>query len=263
MVIASGQTVYEDAFGLVSVLGTAFSEHDLDTALRDRVAAIVWDEAGRGDVQMLLADLATTDFEIEVLEEVISRDRVPEDWRVGEAIAEAYLCDHLHCEFPWPTGRDLKNSAASPAGTDLVGFQHISGDTRFAFAEVKTSYEARWPPSVMKSRHGLHKQVETLRDSDSVKDELVHYLAIHACDKPWQPLFQKAAKRYLNTRIDISVYGILIRDVRPDVRDVKQRAISLSEGCSSPITISLYGIYLPNGVITSLPSKVIEARSAQ
>ena len=44
------------------------------------------------------------------------------DWQVGEAMAEAYLVDHRQCEFPWPSGRDLRNPEASPAGADLVGF---------------------------------------------------------------------------------------------------------------------------------------------
>jgi hypothetical protein len=77
--------------------------------------SILWDDAGSADLAVVFADFANTSFEPELVQEVLESDPSIEDWRVGEAFAEAYLVDHCDCEFPWPTGRDLPPKPLPPS----------------------------------------------------------------------------------------------------------------------------------------------------
>ena len=168
-------------------------------------------------------------------------------------MAEAFLEDHRDCIFPWPTGRDLRNPNASPAGTDLVGFQTSHAEEpRFAFGEVKTSAQEEWPPSVMDGRHGLKAQLEALRDSARTKHDLVIYLGHHAVGADWRGTYQAAAKRYLADEADVVLFGVMIRDVRPDDRDLRARAASLAARRPPKMLVELRAFYLPAGSIESL-----------
>jgi hypothetical protein len=187
----------------------------------------------------------------------------PENWRVGEGLAEAFLTEHRACEFPWPTERDLKNPNASPAGTDLVGFQNmgtIAEPHRFAFGEVKTSEQKAWPPSVMNGRLGLKKQLEELRDSTVVKDSLVKYLGHHANGTTWSSRYQSATKRYLANPGDVSLFGVLVRDVEPKCEDLANPAGALADGCPAKTSIELRAMYLPENTINSLARLAVETR---
>jgi hypothetical protein len=147
--LSKGAEVYVADIGGVLARGSLYTNEEVDAALRGRVMSILWDDAGSADLEVMFADFTSTSFEDELVQEVLESDPSIEDWRIGEAFAEAYLVDHRECEFPWPTGRDLKNPSASPAGTDLVGFHKANNQTRFAFGEVKTAPQKEWPPSVM------------------------------------------------------------------------------------------------------------------
>lgn len=226
MPVPMGTEVYNTDAAPVIARGVEYTSAELGTAIKERVAAIIRDddvEAGQ-----MLARCAETEFGLKRVTSILSAKASPEDWRVGEALAEAYLTDHCHCQFPWPGGRDLKNSSSSPAGTDLVGFQETARGHRFAFGEVKTSYQAEWPPSVVTGRHGLSEQVMTLRDSESTKDELVKYLGHHAVRADWRPQFESAAEVYIADSSDVSLFGMLIRDVEPKQLDLRSRARALA-----------------------------------
>ena len=232
--------------------GTTMSDAELDIALATDVAVILRDDAGLDDIATTLAGIADTGFSNDALRRVLDVAPDPTGWRVGEALAEAFLVEHRRCEFPWPMGRDLRNPNASPAGTDLVGFQATgtgNTDHRFAFCEVKTSYDSAVPPSVVTGRHGLIAQVEELRDSTVVKDNLLRYLAIHARRQDWEPHFQGAARRYINAPAEVSLFGILVRDTPPDARDLSTRAGNLAAGCPQQTSIELRAIYLPRDTI--------------
>lgn len=254
----------------VQARGATLRDDELDEALSGPVSAILWDDAGQSELEMVLAGLAETEFEDERLREILENTPAMEDWRVGEAMAEAYLIENRSCEFPWPTGRDLKNPSASPAGTDLVGFQHLEQrdgddpeeDVRFAFGEVKTSVEEAWPPAVTHGRHGLVTQIENLRDKPEVRGALVRYLALHAAlGAAWGPMFRKATKRYLRRPGDIALFGVLIRDVEPKHLDLRSRARRLAEGCPADTAIELRALYLPAGSIPGLPERALRARA--
>jgi len=263
MKMTAGTEVYKADVAPVTARGASYTDAELDSVLGGSVSCILWDDAGTADLQAILTSVATTEFSDKSVKRVLSKRVTPENWRVGEALAEAFLVDCRACEFPWPSGRDLKNPSASPAGTDLVGFQNTNaaGNAhRFAFGEVKTSEQESWPPGVMDGRHGLKKQLEDLRDSTDVKDSLVKYLGHHANGTDWLPRYRSAAARYLSDPGDVSLFGVLVRDVEPRREDLSGRAGNLAAGCPATTTIELRAMYLPRKSINSLAQRAVKAR---
>ena len=260
--MTAGAEAYNVDVVPVTARGASYTAEELDVAIRGPVSRILRDVSGQADLAAILTSVVTTEFSDTCVRRVLTNHSDPENWRVGEGLAEAFLIEHRSCEFPWPSGRDLKNPSASPAGTDLVGFQH-AGPTaaahRFAFGEVKTSQEEAWPPSVVTGRHGLKKQLEDLRDSTDVKDALVRYLGHHASGTDWFPHYRSAAMRYLADPCDVSLFGILVRDVEPKREDLSSRAKVLAAKCSAETNIELRAIYLPAKSIDSLASRAIRA----
>ena len=126
--IPSGSRAYAVDSPPVEAEGVVFSGADLDVALTQRLPPILSDAAGKHRISDLLGGVANTAFASDNLRDALSATRTVYDWQVGEAMAEAYLVDHRQCQFPCPSGRDLRNPEASPAGADLVGFQaHMGG----------------------------------------------------------------------------------------------------------------------------------------
>ena len=263
MTMAAGTEVYNADAGPVIARGVSYTDAELDVALRSSVSHILWDDAGTAALETILTSVVTTDFSDQSVKRVLSNRATPENWRVGEALAEAFLVEHRSCKFPWPSSRDLKNPSASPAGTDLVGFQGKNTPEksyRFAFGEVKTSEQEEWPPSVMDGRHGLKKQLEDLRDSTKVKDSLVKYLGHHADRADWLPHYQSAAARYLSDPADVSLLGVIVRDVEPKPEDLARPAKDLAAGCPETTSIELRAMYLPRKTINSLSERAVRAR---
>ena len=217
----------------------------------------------------LLLGISETGFQQDSVRRVLSHTREPEDWRVGEALAECHLRDHLCCSFPWPAGRDQKNPDSSPTGADLVGFQKTeqnAGPHRFAFGEVKTSTEERWPPQVMYGRHGMTRQLESLRDDVIVRDHVVKYLAHRAHGANWESQYKEAAVRYLTDSTDVVLFGVLVRDVEPKDADLRTRAQALASGCPDHTALELAAVYFPTGSITGIGKRITlteEGRHAQ
>lgn len=260
MSIAAGELAYTVEAPPLDVAGLILKDEEMRTALRDRLMSILDDSEGEQVLRSILEPLAETQFQTENLNQLLSATRQVPDWRVGEALAEAYLSDHCSCQFPWPGGRDLKNPASSPAGTDLVGFQNDGMNIRFAFGEVKTSEESKWPPSVVKGRHGLKEQIGDLRDRKTVRDSLVLYLGHHAANAAWQESYRHAARRYLSDSTDVALFGLLVRDVSPNDLDLRAKAKALATNCPCKTSIVLKSIYLPNGCIKELPQAVANLR---
>ena len=105
-----------------SGLGLRWSDNELSAAMDGRVAAVLFDDEGKANIEDILTSLAETDFAQEGLRRLLEDPDRIENWRVGEAIAETYLIDHRSCSFPWPDGRDERKSGSSLPGADLVGF---------------------------------------------------------------------------------------------------------------------------------------------
>ena len=259
MTIAIGSERYNVGVTPVVARGNSYTAKEVNDALKGPVAKIIRDDAGYEDVKELLSGLAETGFQNKSVNRILSHQSVPEDWRVGEAMAECHLRDNRACTFPWPSGRDQRNPESSPAGADLVGFQTTGGKIkahRFAFGEVKTSNEEKWPPQVMYGRHGMVHQLEALRDEDAKKDHLVKYLALRAPGKSWESQYNQSAKRYLVDSTDISLFGILVRDVSPDAADLRSRARSLAKSCPKRTAVELLAMYLPKGSISDLAKRI-------
>lgn len=255
-----GTECYNADCSTVTARGLTYSEAELSVALSGPVAAILRDDAGNEVLCELLIGVAETDFQKESVGRILSNERVPEDWRVGEAIAESYLKEYNACFFPWPAGRDKKNPESSLPGADLVGFQHTGQGVkpyRFAFGEVKTSSEQRWPPQVMHGRHGLVQQLESIRDSKDVKDDLVKYLGHRTPGTECQNHYKEAAYRYLADSTDVSLFGVLVRDVEPRTHDLRNRAEVLASGCPAQTSIELTAIYLPENSIPGIGNRAL------
>jgi len=238
----------------------------MDRALTGEVAAIVFDDDGRADVSALLAGVADTEFKQTGLFAILGSPGGPakadplEDWRVGEGIAEGYLTAYRNCFFPWPDGRDERKVGASLPGADLVGFHTDANGDRFAFGEVKTSAERKYPPQVMTKKDGMQQQIENLRDAKKDRDTLFRYLAHRFSGRPWQPRFLAAAARYLEDDRDVGLFGVLVRDVPPSPDDLRVRVHRLAHDIRGKTTIALLAIYLPADSITKLADRTRTAR---
>ena len=261
MTVAVGQAVYSlgDAPCLGS--GVQWSEDELHDAIKGPVAAVLFDDEGNANIKDMLASLTETQFEQENLRRILEGPAEVEDWRVGEAIAETYLTDHRSCYFPWPDGRDERKSRSSLPGADLVGFRLDTDGDCLAFGEVKTSSDPRHPPSSMYGPTGLKKQIEDLRDSESIRDDLLKYLAHRATDAPWRERFEKAGKRYLNNKSDVQLFGFLVRDVEPDQNDLRARINALSMDPPAAIRIELLALYLPDDSVGGIGDRVVAIRT--
>lgn len=260
--IAVGAECYSHGASPSTGTGRSWNAEELGAAINGQVSALVFDDQGKADLQELLAGVAETSFEQEQLAQVLAAPEDVEDWRVGEAIAEAYLTEHRDCLFPWPDGRDERKSGSSLPGADLVGFQSKGDIQRFAFGEVKTSSETSYPPQVVtKKKDGLKKQIEDLRDKKKDRDDLVEYLAFRASGSSWKEHFKSATKRYINNSHDVSLFGVLVRDVEPNQNDLKLRVQQLAEGCPNGTEIELLALYLPIGAIANLSSQVLATRA--
>ena len=241
--------------------GRSWTAEELGTAINGQVSALVIDDKGKADIEELLAGVAETSFEQEQLAQVLAAPDDIEDWRVGEAIAEAYLTEHRDCLFPWPDGRDERMSGSSLPGADLVGVQHDEHGDRFVFGEVKTSGEAKYPPGAVYGRTGLKQQLEDLRDKVGIRNDLFKYLGHRAKEATWRDRFKAASKRYLNNTSDIQIFGVLVRDVEPNVDDVRVRVDKLGNGCPTGTQIELLALYLPTGAIDSLAAQALAVQA--
>ncbi len=252
------------ALGTHPVTGTGFgiSEEQLTTALAGAVADIVYDDTGTDEVAALLDGLSDTNFTRVNLDAILTGSRPPEDWRVGEALAESYLVECKNCYFPWPDGRDERKPGSCLPGADLVGL-HKEGEThRFAFGEVKTSGVATYPPGVVYGRHGLKQQLEDLRDCDNIRNRLVLYLGYRAVRADWKDRYRDACASYLRDTCNVRIFGLLIRDVAPNSDDLSARVNSLAQGCPAQMCIDLVAIYLPSGSIATLATRVAATRQS-
>ena len=239
----------------------AWSDEELNTAISGPVAAVLFDDEGTANIKAILSSLADTEFAQEELTRILSFREDIESWRVGEAIAETYLTKHRSCYFPWPDSRDERKSGSSLPGADLVGFGADDNGCCLAFGEVKTSGEAKYPPGTMYGRTGLKRQLEDLRDSKAIRDDLLKYLAYRAVLAPWKPSFESASSRYLRNSSDVLLYGVLVRDVTPDADDLRVRVHDLAKGCPDGTRIDLLALYLTEGSIDGLGDAILATRS--
>lgn len=259
--IAVGAECYSHGTLPCTGMGRLWNEKELDAAINGPVSALVFDNRGKADIQELLAEVVGTAFEQEQLAQVLAAPDDVEDWRIGEAIAEAYLTEHRDCLFPWPDGRDERKSGSSLPGADLVGIQQDEQGDRFVFGEVKTSGEAKYPPGAVYGRTGLKQQLEDLRDKRGIRDDLFRYLGHRAKNAIWRDRFKAASKRYLNNPSDVQLFGVLVRDVEPNIDDLRVRVEKLGNGCPMGTQVELLALYLPTGTIGNLAAQALATQA--
>ena len=259
MNVAAGKVEYALGASPISGFGVSWSGEELDWALTGPVAAIVFDHEGTADIAALLESLPSTNFESIELSKILDVNEPPKNWEVGEALAESYLVQHRDTFFPWPDGRDIRKPKSSLPGADMIGFQGKDDNIRFAFGEVKTSKEQMYPPQVVRyGEHSLNKQLSDLRDKKSLRDKVIKYLGFRATNAVWNNTYQSAVKNYLKTGgTYFAIFGVLIRDVKPDRADLETTWKLLSENCHEKTLIELWAIYLPPRSIDYLGNKVM------
>ena len=160
------------------------------------------------------------------------------EWQVGECLAEVYLSHCYSCSFPWSSNKDLKNQKSSLPGADLVGF-YKNG---FAFGEVKTSSEKKYPPQVTSAKDGLNNQLNNLCSDQNLRMTLIQYL-FHRLGE--EPEFKQALTCYLKDN-QFNIFGVLVRDTKPNIDDWKYLKKNLSPHLQS--NVFLIALYLPHSI---------------
>ena len=250
--------IYEDRDHQVSWQGVSMTDsEDFNTFMISDVASRLHDDEGSAEFETHLRGLANTGFASDNLEAILAAV-VPEerDWAVGEAMAEAYLGREHEITWPWNMERDKRNPYASLPGADLVGFQRKGEDTRLALGEVKTSADANTPPGVMNGRSGMTHQIDNLAFNLSLICQLLKWLLPRCKRTRYEALFNAAVALFLDSENKaISLFGVLIRDTKPNELDLRARGRRLAAALRDPATCHLIAIYLPCP-IDHIPSRV-------
>ena len=100
-------------------------------------------------------------------------------------------------------------------------------------------------------------RLEDLRDKVTIRDDLVKYLGHRAHSSSWRDHYIAASKRYISDNADVSLFGLLVRDVQPHEDDLRARVNKLCKDCPDAMGIELLAIYLPEHSIESLGEKVV------
>ena len=243
-ILPAGESVYQEAHKGMCIQGMSYTEDDLNQSVLT-VADICFDTLGQKNFEKYMLSLSDTGFRPN--NAVFPKVR---DWQVGEGFAEAYLTAHFSCYFPWSNNRDLKNPNSSQTGADMVGFHQ----GQFAFGEVKTSTEQKYPPQVTsKKGDGLNTQLKKLCHDRDGRWVLVQYL-FHRVKSTTE--YQEACIAYLKDKKNFYIFGVLVRDVEPNINDwnyLKKHLVVHEQN-----RVSLVALYLPkNDGIQKLHARVL------
>ncbi len=260
MTLARGEEVYTTGAPPCIGIGLKWSGEEYSTALQGPVAAVLFDDVGRGEAEEMLSEFTDTHFDQTRLNRIFSGSRHPKPWQVGEAIAEAWLVAHRNCYFPWSVKRDMRKQGSSLPGADLVGLHVDSHGNCIAFGEVKTSSEERYPPRNMYGDEGLRKQLKDIRDNTAVRDDLFRYLTHRAVQADWKERFQEAARRYIANQSDVRLFGFLVRDVSPNEMDLKGIVRDIGRNCPDSMIIEIFGLYIQGARMSNAGNVLINHR---
>lgn len=214
------------------------------------VAGVLNDVIGSQIVTEALGPLAQAEFDAGRIDAVAAS--VPEpSYRLGASVAGAYLPAWRDCTFRWRVSRDLRPRAACPAGLDLVGLKIVTGGHCLVFGEVTMSNQHAYPPSVMRGRSGLPKQLEDLCADRALQRFLVRNLFFR-CTGDVRERFIAAVGRYSADPNDHRFFGVLVRDLLPDERDLWHAVSHLGCNCPEVTRIEIHTIYLPAGHLDPL-----------
>lgn len=221
---------------------------EFDVYLRGPVWERVNDAEFEVDLAQDLQALATTDMATRTLESLLNSVVTPQDWEVGEAMAECLLSDEVGAVWPWNENRDRKTPKASLPGADIVGFIGEGDETTFLFGEVKTSSHAETPPGVMNGRSGLAHQIDTLATAQSHHFTLIKWLRARCTTDDLRARFRTATQRYLISEgKDFAIIGVLLRDTVAHQDDLRTRGQTFGAGPIQP-RIRLDAWYTPRPI---------------
>ena len=259
IMLAKGTKAYNISKDSVVVEGLTWSKTELDSALPNEISDILFDKKGQDELDELLNNFSK-DHEpnLNVSKLVLNVSPPTQElyfWMIGEAIAISYLEVHKHCLFPWPTVRDKRTPNASLPGADLVGFYSDSNIDCFLFGEVKTSGEPNSPPGVMSGKKGMTQQLLTLNNSVDIREQLISYLAFRSNNEKWKGKLHNALSRYQANNTDFKLYGVLIRDIEPNSKDLESCQKKLISSCPPSTKVELLGLYLPISCLKTLVSQ--------
>lgn len=239
---------YRRATGRVRWEGRAVEDAD---GFENYVRRVVGPRLNADDLEMasVLHGLASTEMATDAIKRLL--DSVPplKGWEVGETLAECILHQDMGwtVHWPWRTSRDRRTPKASLQGADLAGFVQRDDEIFFLFGEVKTSGEARTPPTVMTGPRGLPRQLQELAHRRDVQWALLLWLDARCRSRAQRDLFKKAARRYLESGgQSFMLVGVLLRDTAPNEHDLCRPAETLSRRlAAAPASVHLVAWYLP------------------
>ncbi len=226
--------------------GTIWTEDEMMVMSSD-ITERSLDLAFESDVAEKLRDLAMTGAETqwltEFLEGAVSHEVLP--WQVGEAIAEVILEKDYQIIFPSNARRDERNPRASLAGADLVGISVRPGGCQLVFGEVKSSSDAKSPPSVVTGKSGMNQQLERLISDDTLRFALIKWLYARICEET-SSSFDEALAAFVSTSgTSVRLVGVLVRDTSPNEADVSNRDRTLGAKVSTPGSVEFHAMYMP------------------
>lgn len=170
-----------------------------------------------------------------------------QEFQMGEALAEIFLKKYFNCRFYWNRLRDTLNPKAILTGPDLVGFIEVDNEVLFLFGEVKTSSEEKSPPQVMTNPNGLENQIIDLFKDQQKRLNIIIYLSSKINKDHFNDFkndFDKASKNYYKPNSTYVLFGVLVRDTKPNEDDVKISYEKLSNIILKPVGIQLLSLYL-------------------
>lgn len=241
--------LYQGTHGSARWEGRAVTESDaFCTYIRGTVRDRVHDADAEEPFEADLRALATTGMATTFLEKLLRAVPEPEDWEVGEALAECILKQDatLQACWPWNTVRDRRTPRASLPGADLVGFCRTGNAVFLLFGEVKTSSDANTPPNVMYGGSGMTWQLEEAATRLDIQHALLLWLRTRCLTPEHLDLFRASTRRYLASEgKEFLLVGILLRDTAPNERDLRSRVTALAGKLPAPTRIEVQAWYLP------------------
>jgi hypothetical protein len=259
MSLSFSTITYENNHDCVSWVGLKCEDNEQFAGfLKTRTAHRLDDTEGSNEFHHHLKGLALTGLGQTGLAAVLNADQ-PEEraWAASEALAEAFLEEDKGVVFPWNMERDKRNPFGSLPGADIIGFIGEGKNCRFAFGEVKSSSEQKYPPQVMSGRSGrMGHQLDTLANDLSKIYQLLKWLLPRVKNNQYQTSYNTAAISFFNSGNKlISLFGILVRDTEVNEKDLSVRGSALRKKFSLPTTCHLIALYLPWS-INELPAKI-------
>ncbi|MDQ2807991.1 MAG: hypothetical protein M3Z04_13940 [Chloroflexota bacterium] len=234
------------------------NKNEFEDYLQDRVRRrlIDADDNERDPFDSDLLSLATTEMAVETVKLLLNSRPPAKPWQVGEALAECFLEEKNGVKWPWNDKRDKRTPKASLPGADLVGFIGEADNVFLAWGEVKTSDDVSTPPNLMYGNEGMIYQLDTLATRIEVHASLLEWLYARCENTKFWPMYQTAVRRYLDSRgCAVMLFGVLLRDTKPNELDVKNRSRTLSTKVRDPTRVEIFVLYLPH-FIKDWPSLV-------